>query len=416
MFPVLLAAFQNCADFSSGSMARKRFFAKQQVFASSVPSETNPDENLPPQGSTPPGGENPESSPTPEPYATATPRQAPIIPLEFDCSNHMHKVILGGSILDIGDAFALEFTDANKVVQCRIRDRQIFDDIINLKAMRIEDLKEQCPQLKAGRYTLRIPAKKSGTWVYDANRLERTFMDSLLYTQSPDTWEFHNGLPVMVTADGEALHASAVQTGKRAFVLYGDASAKPACDENGNSPLIVRLGTGAGPIDLRAPLDGIWFDILGARSQPRPHAPKRISWLRAGGERNNFFLVLPDSRGRVNGIDEMFGNNTAGPDGKFAANGYEALRKWDKNRDGKIDRNDPVFKWLRLWSDADVDGIAHPSELMTLDQLRVASLDLDYDRGYVEKDQYGNRTTMRSLVRTLNGEMHFMYDLWFRNL
>ncbi len=43
--------------------------------------------------------------------------------------------------------------------------------------------------------------------------------------------------------------------------------------------------------------------------------------------RDNYFLVLPNSSGGVSGIDEMFGDNTRGPDGKFAANGYEVRLK-----------------------------------------------------------------------------------------
>lgn len=49
-------------------------------------------------------------------------------------------------------------------------------------------------------------------------------------------------------------------------------------------------------------------------------------------------LTLPDSQGRIAGIDQLFGDNTFGPDGAFAANGYAALAKYDgKTSDGRLD-------------------------------------------------------------------------------
>ena len=146
------------------------------------------------------------------------------------------------------------------------------------------------------------------------------------------------------------------------------------CDASA-SPLVINLGDSVDAnLVLTAPLSGIKFDIEGANARPTAYGKEQISWLDSKSRQTNYFVVLPDSAGRVNGIDEMFGNNTAGPTSvKYAANGYAALAKWDgrkangtydrKTRDGIIDAHDAVFNELRLWNDMNGDGIAQANEL-----------------------------------------------------
>ena len=107
-------------------------------------------------------------------------------------------------------------------------------------------------------------------------------------------------------------------------------------------------------------------------------------------------------------------------------NGYEALRKWDgrredgsyleKVRDGFITPEDPVFDRLRLWLDVNHDAVAQPEELSTLAERQVVAIDLDYARDFVETDEFGNSTRMKSVAKTADGKLHLMYDLWFRAL
>ncbi|RYZ76592.1 MAG: hypothetical protein EOP06_31170, partial [Proteobacteria bacterium] len=106
-----------------------------------------------------------------------------------------------------------------------------------------------------------------------------------------------------------------------------DTYGQPGC-EHSVSPLIVQMKK-TSAIRLTAPKDGVMFDILGLLAEPVAHTKQMISWFMRDNESENYFIVLPDAKGDVNGIEEMFGDNTSGPDGKFAKNGYEALRKWD---------------------------------------------------------------------------------------
>jgi hypothetical protein len=186
------------------------------------------------------------------------------------------------------------------------------------------------------------------------------------------------------------------------------------CDTR-KSPLIISLSSQARGVQLTAPLDGILFDILGQRSFPFPHAPKQISWL-TEEDHGYYFITLPNRQGEVQGIDELFGDNTRGPDGRYAKNGYLALAKYDDNKDGLITIEDSIFADLRLWNDSNRDGNSDPRELFTMSEKSIMVIDLDYDESYVETDIYGNQTKMKSVVKTEDGELHLMFDLWFRVL
>lgn len=180
------------------------------------------------------------------------------------------------------------------------------------------------------------------------------------------------------------------------------------------SPLLIAFNSNRNSFrrfELSNPFsDGRLFDILGLNARPRAHSKNRISWH---NNENYMFITKPNAKGLVTGIDELFGNNTVGPDGLFSTNGYIALGKWDSNNDGYITREDPVYSELRLWSDRNFDAVANADELLPLTEMNVEVIDLNYDAGYIERDRYGNLTALKSAVKTTDGQLHLLFDLWF---
>ena len=82
--------------------------------------------------------------------------------------------------------------------------------------------------------------------------------------------------------------------------------------------------------------------------------------------------------GIINNGGELFGDSTLLADGSRAAHGYAALVELDSNGDGKVDAADEQFADLRVWRDLNSDGISTASELFTLEELGIASLDTAY--------------------------------------
>ncbi len=79
------------------------------------------------------------------------------------------------------------------------------------------------------------------------------------------------------------------------------------------------------------------------------------------------WLVLDrNGNGTIDSGRELFGVDTLKSNGQLAADGFDALKDLDANKDGKIDAADSVFANLRIWRDLNQDGISQANELTTL--------------------------------------------------
>ena len=139
---------------------------------------------------------------------------------------------------------------------------------------------------------------------------------------------------------------------------------------------------------------GVRFDLDG------DGAAEAISWLAPGS--NDAWLALDrDGDGSIGSGAELFGNFTPQPP-TDAPHGYLALAVFDTpaeggDGDGAITAADAVFDALRLWIDADHDGVSQPGELHPLAAAGVRALDL----GFVEsrrRDPHGNQLRYTSRV------------------
>jgi hypothetical protein len=193
-----------------------------------------------------------------------------------------------------------------------------------------------------------------------------------------------------------------------------DKANAAGCDVKGD-PLLVQLANDGKPqpISLTSAEGGVMFDLLGKTNN---YQKVQTAWF-AETRSENYFLVLPDANGDVKGIDQLLGDNTFGPDGRFSKQGFAALAKHDDNRDKAISDEDVVFSKLRLWKDENLDGLAQASELFTLDQKGVVAIDIKIDREerkYFRTDSHGNQTKYRSIVVMKDGQYGLVYDLWLR--
>jgi hypothetical protein len=186
-------------------------------------------------------------------------------------------------------------------------------------------------------------------------------------------------------------------------------------------PLIVDMADRPEKINLSSQLQGIMYNLLGSFKTPVPNEKVLISWTRNPRYR---YLALPNAEGQILGVDQLFGDNTVGPDGLGAKDGFAALVKYDgKDVTGKIkisepdmmiDEKDAIFEKLVLWFDMNGDGVSSPNEYNSLRSMGVESISLNYDGNFHETDKWGNSIIFKSVVKFKDGRESLIFDLWFR--
>ena len=159
----------------------------------------------------------------------------------------------------------------------------------------------------------------------------------------------------------------------------------------------IAIDTYGNGFDLTSAAEGVEFDIAGVGS------PIGISWIQG----DDAWLALDrNGNGFIDSGKELFGAAT------FQApsterNGFQALGVYDLpenggNGDGAIDRKDGIFNELRVWLDANHNGVSEPSELHSLPSMDLLRLDLNYRKSR-RVDEHGNQFRFRSRVHVGRG-------------
>lgn len=163
-----------------------------------------------------------------------------------------------------------------------------------------------------------------------------------------------------------------------------------------DSPVII--DTDGDGIDLTSPVDGVWFDL-------NTYGPRRYSWTRPDSD--DAWLVLDrNHNSKIDNGRELFGNFTEQPTvlGR-PKNGFHALAELDNalgNGNGMIDSGDLMFSGLRLWFDANHNGVSEETELVALQDAGIMLIDLQYKQAE-RRDKFGNKFRYRAKIFDVPG-------------
>ena len=164
------------------------------------------------------------------------------------------------------------------------------------------------------------------------------------------------------------------------------------------TPIVIDTdGTG---FHLTSAADGLMFDFYGDGK------PIQIAWTAKGS--TNGWLALPKN-GQITSARDLFGNITAQPlANSHPPNGFAALAIYDMpayggNNNGTIDPEDAIWPSLRVWIDANHDGVAQPEELHTLGEIGISRIFLQYELSQ-STDQYGNNFRYRGHLIPVSGD------------
>ncbi|WP_319002999.1 calcium-binding protein [Quatrionicoccus australiensis] len=162
-------------------------------------------------------------------------------------------------------------------------------------------------------------------------------------------------------------------------------------------------------------LDGDGVETVGAEARTYfDHAGDGFAESTGWAAPDDGLLVYDrNGDGRIGSGAELFGSETILENGKKAPNGYAALSELDNNHDGKIDNKDSVFAKLCIWKDANSDGVSQATELLTLTQVGVQSLDIAYNT-LGSTDAQGNIHQLAGSYTRTDGSKAVAEDIWFQ--
>lgn len=168
------------------------------------------------------------------------------------------------------------------------------------------------------------------------------------------------------------------------------------------SPIIIDLD--ADGVETTTLGDGVYFD----------HDGNGLAEKSAWASSDDGLLAMDrNGDGVIDSGAELFGSNTELADGSLASNGFEALAELDSNADGIIDADDQAYADLRIWRDANQDGVSQADELLTLAEVGVSAIATRYQNTQMT-DANGNSTLQAGSATLADGTEVAANDVWFQ--
>ena len=184
------------------------------------------------------------------------------------------------------------------------------------------------------------------------------------------------------------------------------------CEQSESCPLILDLNKdGIHTTGLDNPVH-FWIDLQGRI--------EATAWTNPDTEEG--FLWTDMNHDHTAQVTELFGSRMVAPDGRYYANGFDALRTFDRhanggNWDGQITRADDVWPRLRLWVDRNHDAISQPTEISVLSSHGIVALNLAHEESDTYDEHWNELYLVGSYVARAHGsetEVRMMADVEFR--
>jgi hypothetical protein len=166
-----------------------------------------------------------------------------------------------------------------------------------------------------------------------------------------------------------------------------------------STPLILDLnGDGVRTVGLDA---GVVFDLEGSGQM------RSVGWA---SPEDGFLVSDLNQDGIINNGTELFGSATVLPNGETANDGFQALATYDDNQDGVVNTQDSGWNSLKVWTDANQDGLSQAGELRSLTEMGITQLNLNPTES--SEQQGGNWVGLISSYETADGQTHELADVW----
>ncbi|MDO9103421.1 MAG: DUF2974 domain-containing protein [Methylovulum sp.] len=125
-------------------------------------------------------------------------------------------------------------------------------------------------------------------------------------------------------------------------------------------------------------------------------------WTGWIGKDDAFLCIDENFNGKIDSIVELIGDQNR--------SGFSELKTYDTNGDNVLNANDAIWAKLRLWRDANGNGVTDDGELLSLTQGNMSSIDLQFTT--VNFTAEGNKIHETAVFEKISGGVGTLVDAW----